>query len=90
MVDVNVARDVIYIGSFVLSIAVFTAKYLLPLNKTLVELTITIKALQNDLSELSDSNTRSHERIHSRIDANEKRLDEHDVMLEHLKTIHGE
>lgn len=39
------------------------AKPMITLNKTLTELTITVKGLKSDMDGLSIRNTRSHERI---------------------------
>ena len=88
MTEWAVAGIVVAVGGFVVSVAVFTAKYLIPLNTTIVELTNAIKSLQKDLSEFIHDNKKSHERIYQMIAENEKHLNEHDILLTKLKTIH--
>lgn len=54
------------------------AKPMITLNKTLTELTITVKGLKSDMDGMALRNTRSHERIWEHSEQQDRQLADHD------------
>ena len=61
------------------------AKPMITLNKTLTELTITVKGLKSDMDGLSIRNTRSHERIWIHSEEQDRKLAEHEKRIGKLE-----
>ena len=60
-------------------------KPLLSLNTSIVKLTSRLEHMTEDLHELTDRNSKSHDRLWAKSDAQDKILDNHEHRIKHLE-----
>lgn len=65
------------------------ARPVITLNKTITELTVTVRAIKTDMEQLSTRNSRSHERIWQHNDGQDRQLADHETRIERLEELDG-
>lgn len=76
-------------ASALISLYFTVCKPMLENQKTMVELTCAVRELTNKLIALESNNTDSHRRIHTKLDAHESKLLEHETRIHDLETLGG-